>query len=41
MRKINWGDVFEFIGYVGAGCVAIGILFWAFTFIWQIIKSIF
>ena len=41
MRKINWGDVFQIIAYLGAACVGFGILFWGFTFIWQIIKSIF
>ena len=41
MKKFNWGKLFEWIGYIGMGCVAFGILFFAFTFIWQIIKSIF
>ena len=41
MKKLNWGKLFEWIGLIGLGCVAFGILTFAFTFIWQIIKSIF
>jgi|LauGreDrversion4_2_1035121.scaffolds.fasta_scaffold11970_6 hypothetical protein len=41
MKKFNWGNLFETIGYIGIACVATGILSFAFTFIWQIIKSIF
>lgn len=41
MKKFNWGKILEWIGYIGMGCVAFGILAWGFIFIWQIIKSIF
>lgn len=41
MKKINWGKLFELIAYLGAMGVGFGILYWAFLFIWQIIKSIF
>lgn len=41
MKKINLGDVFQFIANIGAVSVAFGILFWGFTIILQIIKSIF
>jgi len=40
MKKLNWGDIFEVIAYIGVGCVGFGILIWGFTFLWQIIKSI-
>lgn len=41
MKKINWGNVFEMIAYLGAMAIGFGILYTGFTFIWQIIKSIF
>ena len=41
MKKFNWGILFEWIGYIGFASIGIGILSWAFIFIWQIIKSIF
>ena len=41
MKKFNLGKMFEWVGMIGLGCVAFGILLFAFIFIWQIIKSIF
>lgn len=41
MKKINWGSVFENIAFIGAMCIGIGILHYAFTFIVEIIKTIF
>ena len=41
MKKFNLGKILELIGMIGLGCVAFGILSWAFIFLWQIIKSIF
>lgn len=41
MKKINWGNVFEMIAYLGAMCIGIGILHYGFTFIVEIIKTIF
>lgn len=41
MKKINLGDVFQFIANIGAVSISLGILFWGFTIISQIIKSIF
>jgi hypothetical protein len=39
-QKLNWGNLFEAIAYIGIACMAFGILFFAFTFLWQIFKSI-
>lgn len=41
MKKLNWGNIFEAIGFIGIACVGLGILSWGFIFIWQIIKSVF
>jgi|LauGreDrversion4_2_1035121.scaffolds.fasta_scaffold19610_14 hypothetical protein len=41
MKKINLGDVFQFIAGAGAVSISFGILLWGFTIILQIIKSIF
>lgn len=41
MKKINWGNVFEMIAYLGAMGVGFGILYFAFTFIIEIFKTIF
>jgi CO dehydrogenase/acetyl-CoA synthase alpha subunit len=40
-QKLNWGNLFETIAYIGIACMAVGIMFFAFTFLWQIFKSIF
>ena len=39
-QKLNWGNLFEAITYIGIACMSFGILFFAFTFLWQIFKSI-
>lgn len=41
MKKLNWGDLFETIAYIGISCMAVGIMCFAFMFLWQIFKSIF
>lgn len=41
MKKIDWSKTLETIAYLAAMGIGFGILYFAFTFIWQIIKSIF
>lgn len=41
MKKLNWGNVFEAIAYLGALGIGFGILYEGFSFILYAIKSIF